>query len=123
MRIIKLIFFLVVVGVLALFMYQNQEYFFTKISLMINFYMPGAEYQAPEIPTILILAVSFVIGFLLSYILTMFGRFKSKRTIKNLNAKINSHLDTISKLKSEVESMKYGSPEVASIPAPVTVDP
>ena len=51
----------------------------------------------------------FLIGFLIAYFISLSVRFKSKKTIKNLNAAATSQLAEIAALKKEVETLQSGS--------------
>ena len=57
----------------------------------------------------LLLSGFFLIVFLIAYFISLSGRFKSKKTIKNLNAAATSQLEEIAALKKEVESLQSGS--------------
>jgi hypothetical protein len=46
---------------------------------------------------------------LIAYFISLSERFKSKKTIKNLNAAATSQLEEIAALKKEMESLQSGS--------------
>ncbi len=104
MKRVKIAFWVLVFGFLALIIYQNQDYFLGSVCLEIDLLF--AAYQTAEIPNILLFAATFFIGLLLAYFFSLFERFKSSRTIKNLNAEIAAHIQKIADLQKEIENMQ-----------------
>ena len=118
MRKFKLLLLLVILVLVGLVGYQNQDFFLEKHIIKVNLI---EDYQTPEIHTGLYLIGFFLVGLLISYFSAASLTRKKKRTflqgqittthkksIKKLNVKINAHLETISELKNELGSLKYG---------------
>jgi uncharacterized integral membrane protein len=106
MRKVKMVLWIILLGVIAIFVYSNKNYFFNtkqSIQILIPFKEP---YTFKEMPNALYFLVFFVIGFLVAYFLSLSERFKSKKTIKNLNAAATSQLQEISTLKKEIDTLK-----------------
>ena len=106
MRKVKMVLWLILFGVIAIVVYSNKHYFFNtkqSIQILIPFKEP---YTFKEMPNAVYFLVFFVIGFLVAYFLSLSERFKSKKTIKNLNAATTSQLEEISVLKKEIDSLK-----------------
>jgi uncharacterized integral membrane protein len=108
MKKFKFVFGLLIIGLLGLIVYQNQELFLNKQSFRIYLFFMD-EYKAPDLPNAVFFLVCFLIGLLISYFLILSERFKSKKMIKSLNASVDSHVRELSTLKSEVESIKTGA--------------
>ena len=108
MKKVKFIFGLLIIGLLGLIVYQNQELFLNKQSFRIYLFFMD-EYQAPDLPNAVFFLLCFLIGLLISYFLILSERFKSKKMIKSLNASVDSHVRELSALKGEVESIKTGA--------------
>jgi hypothetical protein len=104
---IKFGFVILIIGLLGLIVYQNQELFLNKQSFRLYLFFTD-EYQAPDLPNAVFLLACFLIGLLISYFFSLSERFKSKKMIKSLNASVDSHVREISALKGEVESIKTG---------------
>lgn len=102
MRKIKIALWAVVFGFLALLIMQNQDFFFSKTGFGLDFYYQ--KYQIPKVPNVILFLAVFFIGLLIAYILSLFGQFKVKKTLKNLNATIKSQMEVISDLKGEIEA-------------------
>jgi uncharacterized integral membrane protein len=102
MRKIKIALWVVVFGFLAMLILQNQEFFFSKTGFGLDFYYQ--KYQIPKAPNVILFLAVFFIGLLIAYVLSLFGQFKVKKTLKNLNATIKSQMEVISDLKGEIEA-------------------
>jgi len=100
----KLIFWLLLIGIVALLVFQNQEYFLARTVLKADFYV--TRYQTPPFPNGTFIVASFAVGFLLAYILGLSDRFKARRAIRSLNETVSSHQETISTLKKELASLQ-----------------
>ena len=107
MRKVKIVLWIILLGFLAIVFFSNQDYFLAKQSIQIK--IPHiATKSFKEMPNAVYFLVFFVIGFLVSYFFSLSERFKSKKTIKNLNAAATSQLQEISGLKKEIDSLKSG---------------
>jgi uncharacterized integral membrane protein len=105
MKKVKIAFWAVILIFIGIFVYQNEVYFMGKNSLSLK--LPFLEtLHTPELPNAFLFLLFFLIGFLIAYFLNLSERFKSKKTIKNLNAAATSQLGEISELKKEVESLR-----------------
>jgi hypothetical protein len=62
--------------------------------------------NTPKLSNALLFLIFFLAGFLIAYFLSIAGRFKSKKTIKNLKAEAASQQDDISTLRKEVETLR-----------------
>ena len=106
MRKVKIIIWIILLGFIAIVLLSNKEYFFQdkrSIQLILPYI---SAYKFKEMPNAVYFLVFFVIGFLIAYFLSLSERFKSKKTIKNLNAAATSQLQEISDLKKEINSIK-----------------
>lgn len=106
MKKVKIILWIIFLGFIAIIFFSNKNYFFyTKQSMKIL--VPFNEpYIFKELPNAIYFLIFFLAGFLIAYFISLSERFKSKKTIKNLNAAATSQLEEISTLKKEVDSLK-----------------
>jgi lipid-A-disaccharide synthase-like uncharacterized protein len=118
MKKVKIVLWIILLGITGLVVYQNKVFFSEKHSFMINFFVSDI-YHSPELPNAVWFLACFSLGLLLAYFFSLMERFRSNRTIKDLKAKSESLLDMISQLRKELESRK--SP-VATAPA-IEVEP
>ena len=105
MRKFKIAVWVIIIGLLLLFMFQNQEYFQTTNDFKINFIF--VDYQFPGISNAIVFLACFVLGLLVAFIFGLIDRFKNKKTVKQLNTTIHSNQETITKLADELESVKH----------------
>lgn len=106
MRKAKIIFWLLILVILAVVFYQNQDLFLNEQYIGINLLVK--EYHADNIPNAIFFFAFFLMGLLIACFSSLAERFKSKKTIKILNAAIDSHHQEMSQLQKEVASLKTG---------------
>jgi uncharacterized integral membrane protein len=105
MKKVKIILWIIFLGFIAIIFFSNKEYFLAKEGIQINLLFTKP-FQLKELPNAIYFLVFFLVGFLIAYFISLSERFKSKKTIKNLNAAATSQLEEISVLKKEIDSLK-----------------
>ena len=116
MKKLKLILWVIFIGIIGLIVFQNIEYLLAKQSMLFNFYF-REPYQSPPMPNAVWFLSCLVIGFLISYFSNLVDRFKSNKIQKELTAKIDSQIDMISKLRNQLETQGMNS---STTPSEVT---
>ena len=101
---VKIGIWVIIIGFLALMVYQNQNFFLARQSLGLNLYFKN--YSLPEIVNIFLFFICFLAGLLFAAYFLFFDRFKLKKTNKTLNTTIDTHLEKISSLEKELETLK-----------------
>ena len=101
---VKIGIWVVIIGFLALIVSQNQNFFLARQSLGLNLYFKN--YSLPEVANIFLFFISFLAGLLFAAYFIFFDRFKLKKINKTLNTTINTHLEKISLLEKELETLK-----------------
>ncbi len=101
---VKIGIWVIILGLLALMVFQNQNFFLAKQSLGLNLYFKN--YSLPEVVNIFLFFICFLAGLLFAVYFIFFDRFKLKKTNKTLNTTINTHLEKISSLEKELETLK-----------------
>ena len=105
MKNIKLIIFGIILALLIVFSFQNQAYFKEKHRLGLDLVVAGP-YYTPEISNTVICIVVFVFGIIVFYLLTLSGRIKRRKSIKELNNSLNDRQNEIASLKRELNAPK-----------------
>ena len=106
----KATFWVIVIGFIMLVFFQNQSFFFdTTPSIRLNLLF--VNYQTPEMPAAILFLVFFAAGLIITYFFSLPGRFRFKKTIKNLNATVDSQQKEISKIKEDGELLPTDSSE------------
>lgn len=100
-----LIIWVIILGFIALVIFQNQTFFMAKNSFRLNLGI-FEEYLSPQLPNAILLLIFFFSGVVIAYLFSFGARFKAKRTIKKLNITIASHINELSELKSEIKQLK-----------------
>lgn len=93
---LKMIFWLVIFGILGLAGYQNLSFFMNKYAFSINYYFGVITF--PEIFTGLYIAGFFMAGFLMASLFFLGFRFRAGRTIKLLKKEVLNNDRMISSL-------------------------
>lgn len=110
MKNIKITFWVIVVGFIILFLFQNQDVITAKQSFKLDL-MVADEYHTPELTNGIIYFVCLLTGFFITFFAGLADRFKFKKDIRNLKASNDSQLEEISALKSRLESLQEVSSE------------
>ena len=100
-----LILWVIIFGVIALLIFQNQDFFLTNQSLQVNLGVTEP-HHTPELPVAILVLLFFLTGILIAFLFSLSTRFKARRTIKKLNATITSHNSEVADLRREIDSLK-----------------
>ena len=100
-----LIIWAIIVGVMALLIFQNQDVFMKNVSLGVNLGI-FETYNTPELPIAVMVLLFFLAGYILAYLFNASARFKARRSLKKLNTTIASHRKEMAGLKGEIDSLK-----------------
>lgn len=100
-----LIIWVIIFGVIALLIFQNQAFFMTNQSLRVNLGI-FKEYHTPELPIAILVLLFFLMGILIAYLFNLSARFKARRSIKKLNATIASQTSEVEGLRRELNALK-----------------
>jgi hypothetical protein len=118
MKKIKILLYLLALAVVGLLGYQNQDFFMAQTSLRLDLYI-REPYLSRPLPNAVLFLASFLAGLLLAYGYSLSGRFKSGRTIRQLNATVAGQAEQITHLRSDAEVLK-GAPARATEEPPVS---
>jgi uncharacterized integral membrane protein len=100
----KIGIWVIIIGILVLIFFQNQTFFLARQSFGLNLYFK--KYLLPEVVNIFLFFICFLAGLLFAAYFLFFDRFKQKKINRTLNTTINTHLDKISSLEKEIETLK-----------------
>lgn len=107
MKKLKIAFWAVLLGFLVIVVFQNQDFFLGKQSLRINLLV--TDYRTPEIYNLVLSLVCFMGGLLLGSYFVLLDRLRFNKKIKMLKTKNDSHLDKITALQEELDSLGGGT--------------
>ncbi len=82
-------------------------------SLRLNLFVTD-EFSTPELQNAILFLIFFFVGLLISYFITLFERFKSKKTIKTLSATLKTNQKLLDELKKEILLLKGETPPIAN---------
>ncbi|MFC1877077.1 hypothetical protein ACFL2E_07395 [Thermodesulfobacteriota bacterium] len=105
-------FWLILMGFIALLAYQNWDFFMSQHRLRLDLFVTE-EFSTPELQNAILFLFFFLAGLLISYFITLFERFKSKKTIKTLNTALEMNHKQLDELKKEISLLKGETPPIA----------
>ncbi|RLC05227.1 MAG: hypothetical protein DRH90_06575 [Deltaproteobacteria bacterium] len=109
----KIAFWLILIGFMGLLAYQNWDFFMSEHRLRLNLFVTD-EFSTPELQNAILFLIFFLAGLLISYFITLFERFKSKKTIKALTAALETNQKLLDELKKDIPSLKGETPPIAN---------
>ena len=98
MKKVKLVFWLIILVVIATVIFQNKMFLQGTPKLGVDLWI--VEYSTEQVSNAILLSVTFLVGLLVSYFLSISDRLKSRKTIKKLNTEITSHIQELSELNA-----------------------
>jgi hypothetical protein len=101
MKKFKLVLWGIIIAFVAMVFFQNKAFFQSRQSLTLNLYVTDV-YNSPEIYIAVWFLSVLVIGFLIAYFFALLDRFRTKKFIKGLKAKVESQEQMIAKMKQEL---------------------
>jgi uncharacterized integral membrane protein len=102
MRKSKLIGWLLILGFLAVVIYQNEDHFLNTVqSLRLNVKV-FPEYVSPALPLAVFHLLFFVFGLAVAFAFSSLSRFRLRRAFKRLNATVDAQQAEIQALKTEL---------------------
>ncbi len=109
MKKLKLIIVLIILALVTIFAFQNQDYFKQTHQLSLDLILAGP-YTTPVLNNATICIAAFLLGVIIAYLLTLTGRIKQRKSIKTLNYTLNDRQNEIVTLKTELETQKPSAP-------------
>ena len=100
---------IVILGFVVLLFFQNQDVFLAKRTLRMDLFF--VKYQTPELPDVLLFICTFVLGYVISYMVNLSSRFKFKKLIKQLNSTLAAKEKELAGVKSEIDGLKAAAIE------------
>jgi len=107
MKTIKYLLWIIVLGFLGIFIYQNLDYFMTTIALQLDLKVASWNWTMPEIQNIAFLGICFLLGLSLAGIKGLVVKFGLKKEIKTKNAAIASLKEQVNTLRTELEVFQH----------------
>lgn len=107
MKIIKVLFYIVVLALLITLTYQNFEYFMATTALTLNLKISNWSWTIPEIQNGIYWILCFVLGYFLSSAKGMLVKYRLKKEITTQNESVDTLKKEVNTLKTELEVFKH----------------
>jgi uncharacterized membrane protein YciS (DUF1049 family) len=104
MRIFKIVFWIIIIGLFGLVVYQDQAFFLQRHQLAVH--VGSTAYQTMELPLAVLFASFFLLGWLIAYFFGLLERYKVGRANKQLRSATASQQDSLDALKREVQTLR-----------------
>ena len=121
MKNVKIAFWVILFGFIALILYQNREFYMSQHSLGMDLMV--FKYHTPEVPNAILFLGFFFAGLLISYFFSLFDRYNSRKTIKNLSTSLTASEKILDALKMENEALKGAKAQAPEPEVAKTVEP
>lgn len=105
MKKFKIAVFVIILALLVLFSFQNIEYFKKTDIFELNLSFLGT-YKTPELSNAEICIGIVILTIIIFYLLTLSGRIKQRKSMKELNSTLNDRDNEINSLRSELKVSK-----------------
>ncbi len=107
MKTIKVLFWLIILGLLGTLIYQNSDYFMAKVALDLDLKVSNWNWTIPELQNVAYFGICFLLGLFLSGAKGLLTKFRLKKEIKAQNTTIDSLREEVNTLKTELEVFKH----------------
>jgi hypothetical protein len=115
----KLVFWLLILGAIAVVVFQNEGYFMdTQQSLRLNL-KAFPEYQSPQLPLVVFHLLFFGFGLIVAYLFGGLNRWRRRKAVTHLTAENAAQRAEIESLKAELAGLK-GAPDAGAQQTSVT---
>ena len=101
MRKVKIILWVILLGLIGFAVYQNKIFFMTKHKFIFEFPLMD-KYSTPDLTNAVIISIFFLIGLLISYFYYLYKHFKLGKAVKKLTAENNTLRTKNTALKEEI---------------------
>ena len=106
MKLIKFLLWFIIIVLLAILVWQNQDYFMAATALHLDLKVESWNWTIPELQTGIYFAICFALGLLLAGFKAVVIKFRLNKNIKAKDKQIVSLNDEINSLKTELEVFK-----------------
>jgi len=119
---IKIVVWVIILGLIVTLFLQNETLFLSKQPLSFDLYFIN-KLQTPELPVAVYFLAALIIGLLISYFFSLSDRFKSRKKIKGLITTLDTQREEVVILKKEVEGLKNAAPAAPTVASSVAPEP
>ena len=107
MKKIKLLLWLIILGLLGTLIYQNLDYFMTTVALKFDLKVASWNWTIPELQNIAYFGICFLSGLIIAGLKGFVVSFRLSKEIKAKNTTITSLKEQVNTLKTELEVFQH----------------
>ena len=119
----KLVFWLILIAIAALFVYQNPEFFLAKHRLTLKLVLIDPLFT-PELPTLIYFLIALVLGFLLAILGRFTSQLKTRKTTREMTSAIEARDRKIKQLEEDLKlAAKSAAVPAATVAHDAAIEP
>ncbi len=103
MKTVKLLFLLIILGLISLLVYQNLDYFMAKHALNLDLKISNWHWTTPELPALAYWGICLGVGLLMTGLKGLITAFSLGREIKNKDSQVEALKNQITDLKTRLD--------------------
>lgn len=119
MKKFKLLLWLIILGLVALVVYQNLKFLMTQQTITVNLWI---QQYSVELSIGVMMLGLFIAGLLISYFFSLAHRFRTRKMIRQLNEELTLERKKVAELESQLGKLSPPS-SAASAEAPAASEP
>lgn len=119
MKKFKLLLWLIILGLVALVVYQNLKFLMTQQTITVNLWI---QQYSMELSIGVMMLGLFLAGLLISYFFSLAHRFRTRKMIRQLNEELTLERKKVAELESQ-RGKSFQSSSEASAEAPAAAEP
>mgnify|MGYP001827438939 FL=1 len=119
----KLVFWLILIAIAALFVYQNPEFFLAKHRLTLKLLFIDPLFT-PELPTLVYFLIALGLGFLLAFLSRFTSQLKTRKTTREMTSAIDAKDRKIKQLEEDLKvASKSAVAPTAAVANEIAIEP
>jgi hypothetical protein len=106
MRKVKIVFGLLVLGVIVIIVSQNLDFFLRRYAIGVDIGL--VSYHTPDFTTVIYLLFFFFAGLLIAFLMGLSERFRSRKSIRELTEALDAEKKKVVELDAKLASVQSG---------------
>ncbi|MBU1341432.1 MAG: hypothetical protein KKE44_22800 [Proteobacteria bacterium] len=107
MKTIKILLWLIILGLLSTLVYQNLAYFMTTVALTLDLKVSSWHWTIPELQNIAFFGICFFLGLFIAGVKGFAVKLRLNKAVKTKDAVITSLKEQVNTLKTELEVFQH----------------
>jgi len=110
MRKVKIVFGLLVLGVIVIIVSQNLDFFLRRYAIGVDIGL--VSYHTPDFTTVIYLLFFFFAGLMITFLMGLSERFRSRKSIRELTEALDAEKKKVVELDAKLVSVQSGLTQI-----------